>query len=346
MGRAAAPALNPIQNPHLQRKFRPVSPNLSSPPGAPPEPRIVVLGSLNMDIVLRVPKAPAAGETVVGRSIDQIPGGKGANQAVSCARQGARVAMAGCVGDDAHGQALRAALARDGIDTAALRTAEGGEPTGTALILVEDSGQNRIVFVPGANARLALDVPALRAQLAGAAFLVMQFEVPMDQVAHAAALAHDAGCKVLLNPSPVQPLADAMWPHIDTLVVNEIEAEALCGHRADSPPQAARAGQLLRAKGVARVVVTLGAHGAVAVDADGARHHPAPNIQPVDTTAAGDTFLGALAVALGEGQSFDAAVRLGIRAAALCIQQPGAQPSIPQRDAVQQSPLPPDWVAL
>ncbi len=317
-----------------------MSPNPSS------SPRIVVLGSLNMDIVLRVPQAPAAGETLLGRSIHHIPGGKGANQAVSCARQGARVAMVGCVGDDAHGRALREALARDGIDTAALRTAAGGEPTGTALILVEDSGQNRIVMVPGANARVALDEPALRAQLADAAFLVAQFEVPMDQVARAVAVGHDAGCKVLLNPSPVQPIADAMWPRIDTLVVNEVEAETLCGLSADSPRQAALAGQLLRAKGIARVVVTLGARGAVAVDADGARHHPAPKVQPVDTTAAGDTFLGALAVALGEGQSFDAAVRLGIRAAALCIQQPGAQPSIPQRDAVLQSPLPPDWTAL
>jgi len=159
-------------------------------------------------------------------------------------------------------------------------------------------------------------------------------------------VAHDAGCKVLLNPSPVQPIAEPLWPRIDTLVVNEIEAEALCGQVADSPQEAALAGQALRAKGIQRVVVTLGARGAVAVDANGARHHPAPKVQAVDTTAAGDTFLGALAVALGEGQSFDEAVRLGIRAAALCIQQPGAQPSIPQRSAVLQSPMPPDWTAL
>ncbi|BEP50863.1 MULTISPECIES: ribokinase [Variovorax] len=308
-------------------------------------PRIVVLGSLNMDIVLRVPHAPAAGETLLGHSIAHIPGGKGANQAVSCAREGGRVGMIGCVGNDAHGQALRDALGRDGIDTAALRTSPG-EPTGTALILVEDGGQNRIVMIPGANAQAEIDAPALRQQLQGAAFLVTQFEIPMGQVARAISVAHEAGCKVLLNPSPVQPIAEPLWPRIDTLVVNEIEAEALCGQAADSPQEAALAGQALRAKGIARVVVTLGARGAVAIDADGARHHPAPQAQAVDTTAAGDTFLGALAVALGEGQSFDEAVRLGIRAAALCIQQPGAQPSIPQRDAVLQSPLPPDWIAL
>ncbi|WP_447778680.1 ribokinase [Variovorax boronicumulans] len=308
-------------------------------------PRIVVLGSLNMDIVLRVPHAPAAGETLLGRSIDAIPGGKGANQAVSCAREGAQVHMIGCVGDDAHGQALREALARDGIDTSALRT-DTAEPTGTALILVEDSGQNRIVMIPGANARVALDDAALRTQLQGAAFLVAQFETPMDQVARAIAAAHDAGCAVMLNPSPVQTIAEALWPRIDTLVVNEIEAQTLSGQNADSPEEAAQAGQALRARGIARVVVTLGSRGAVAVDADGARHHPAPKVQAVDTTAAGDTFLGALAVALGEGQSFDEAVRLGVRAAALCIQQPGAQPSIPLRDAVLRSPLPPDWITL
>jgi ribokinase len=253
--------------------------------------------------------------------------------------------MIGCVGDDAHGQSLRQALERDGIDTAALRTV-AGEPTGTALILVEDSGQNRIVMIPGANARVEIDEAALKQQVQGAAFLVTQFETPMEQVARAIAVAHDAGCKVLLNPSPVQAIAEPLWPQIDTLVVNEIEAQTLCGQSADSPQEAAQAGQALRAKGIARVVVTLGARGAVAVDADGARHHPAPKVQAVDTTAAGDTFLGALAVALGEGQSFDEAVRLGIRAAALCIQQPGAQPSIPQRDAVLRSPLPPDWITL
>ena len=320
----------------------------STPPSsfsAGEPPRIVVLGSLNMDIVLRVPHAPAAGETLLGRSIAHIPGGKGANQAVSCAREGGRVAMIGCVGNDAHGRALREALTQDGIDTAALRTASA-EPTGTALILVEDSGQNRIVIVPGANAQIEIDEAALRQHLQGAAFLVTQFETPMDQVTRAISVAHGAGCKVLLNPSPVQPIAEPLWPRIDTLVVNEIEAHALCGQAADSPQEAALAGQALRAKGIARVVVTLGARGAVAIDADGARHHPAPKVQAVDTTAAGDTFLGALAVALGEGQPFDEAVRLGIRAAALCIQQPGAQPSIPQRDAVLQSPMPPDWIAL
>ncbi|MDM0042549.1 ribokinase [Variovorax sp. J22G21] len=308
-------------------------------------PRIVVLGSLNMDLVVRVPHAPAAGETLQGHSIHSIPGGKGGNQAVSCARQGAQVSLLGCVGADAHGEALRQALQQDGIDTTAVQI-DPAAPTGTALVMVEDSGQNRIVVIAGANARVEIDDAALAARLDRAAFLVAQFESPLVQVARAMNAAVRAGCKVLLNPSPVQAVDAALWPLIDTLVVNEVEARTLAGQPAEEPRDAAAAGAVLRARGVARVVVTLGAGGAVAIDADGARHHPAPRVQAVDTTAAGDTFLGALAVTLACGGSLDEAVRLGIRAAALCITQPGAQPSIPLRDAVLRSPLPPDWTPL
>jgi len=308
-------------------------------------PRIVVLGSLNMDLVVRVPHAPAAGETLQGHSIQSIPGGKGGNQAVSCARQGAQVSLLGCVGADAHGEALRHALQQDGIDTTAVQI-DSAAPTGTALVMVEDSGQNRIVVIAGANARVEIDDAALAARLDRAAFLVAQFESPLEQVARGIHAAARAGCKVLLNPSPVQTIDDALWPLIDTLVVNEVEARLLAGQPAEQPRDAAAAGAALRARGVARVVVTLGAGGAVAIDADGARHHPAPPVQAVDTTAAGDTFLGALAVTLAGGGSLDEAVRLGIRAAALCITQAGAQPSIPLRDAVLRSPLPPDWTPL
>ncbi|MDB5879591.1 MAG: ribokinase [Variovorax sp.] len=305
----------------------------------------MVLGSLNMDLVLRVPHAPAAGETLEGRSIDHIPGGKGGNQAVGCARQGARVQLVGCVGDDANGRALCDALARDGVDTTSVRI-DASASTGTALVMVDDAGQNRIVVIAGANARVEIDEHAFVEQLRGADFLVAQFETPLIQVARAMHAAKRAGCKVLLNPSPAQPVDDALWPLIDTLVVNEIEAGMLSGQLVDSPQEAAAAGQAMRGRGIARVVVTMGSRGAVAVDAHGARHHTAPVVDVVDTTAAGDTFLGALAVALAGDGDFDEAVRLGIRAAALCITQLGAQPSIPQRNAVLQSPLPPAWTPL
>ena len=309
-------------------------------------PRIVVLGSLNMDLVLRVPHAPGAGETLQGHSIAHIPGGKGGNQAVGCARQGAQVQLVGCVGDDSDGRALCDALAQDGIDTSSVRI-DASATTGTALVMVDDAGQNRIVVIAGANACVEIDEADMAEQLQGADFLVAQFETPLAQVARAMQAARRSGCKVLLNPSPMQAIDDAWWPLIDTLVVNEVEAQMLSGQEADTPQQAAAAGHALRARGIARVVVTLGSRGAVAIDAAGARHHPAMQVKAVDTTAAGDTFLGALAVALASDDGdFDAAVQLGIRAAALCVTQHGAQPSIPQRDAVLQSPLPPAWTVL
>lgn len=310
-----------------------------------PAPAIVVLGSLNMDIVLKVPHAPAAGETLQGHSVQHIPGGKGGNQAVSCARQGARVRLVGCTGADAHGATLRAALQQDGIDTDALRT-DPSLSTGTALVMVEDSGQNRIVVVAGANAAVQLDEPALAAQLASADVFVTQFETPLAQVRRGIELAHSAGCKVVLNPSPMQPVDAALWPLVDTLVVNEGEAGALAGCMVSTAAEAAQAGAALRARGVARVIVTLGAAGAVAIDASGARHHPAPRVPVVDTTAAGDTFLGAVAVALASGALLDDAVALGIRAAALCVTRLGAQPSIPTRADVLQSPPAAPWSTL
>lgn len=308
-------------------------------------PRIVVLGSLNMDLVVRLPRIPAAGETLQGHSIARVPGGKGGNQAVSCARQGARVRLVGSVGDDAHGRALCAALRQDGIDTSAVAI-HPGEPTGTALVMVEDSGQNRIVVIAGANAQLTLDEAAFARSLEGAAFLVAQFETPLAQVLKGLRAARASGTPVLLNPSPVQPVDGAIWPLVDTLVLNEVEAQTLSGMAAESPQQAAAAGIALRALGAGRVVVTLGSAGAVAVDDQGEHYHPATPVRAVDTTAAGDTFLGALAVVLATGGSLDEAVRLGIRAAALCVMAPGAQPSIPRHGAVLASALSPAWRAL
>ncbi|MEO9042844.1 MAG: ribokinase [Rhodoferax sp.] len=323
------------------------APSRAAPAAAGAPARIVVLGSLNMDLVLRVPHTPEAGETLQGRSLSALPGGKGGNQAVSCARQGAAVSLLGRVGSDDYGHALRAALERDGIDHTRVQT-DPNEPTGVALVMVDDAAQNRIVVVAGANA--GVDVNAddsdLAQRLRGAAFLLAQLETPLAQVVTAAALAHRVGCKVMLNPSPAQALPAQLWPLLDTLVVNEIEARFFSGMVADTPARAAMAACALRELGVARVVVTLGAAGAIAADAQGCRHHPALVVNAVDTTAAGDTFLGALAVTLANGQSFDDAVRHGIRAAALCVTQVGAQPSIPDRNAVLHSAEPPDWITL
>jgi ribokinase len=317
---------------------------MTTPPSTP-SPCIAVLGSLNMDLVLQVQHAPGAGETVLAQGLHYMPGGKGGNQAVACARQGAQVHLLGRVGNDAHGATLRAELERDGIDHSAVLT-DPEAPTGLAAITVEASGQNRIVVVPGANARFTLDDPALQSLMTRASALVMQLESPMPQVLAAAQCAHSAGRRVVFNPSPIQPLPEALLPLVDVLVVNEVEAAALAGSAVETPAQAAQAAQALRNMGPSQVVVTLGAAGAVAADATGSRYHPGRKVQAVDTTAAGDTFLGALTVALAEGQTLDLAVREGIRASALCVTQAGAQPSIPTRAAVAQSPLPPDWSPL
>lgn len=308
-------------------------------------PSIAVVGSLNMDLVLQVSHAPGPGETVLAQALHLLPGGKGGNQAVACARQGARVHLFGRVGDDAYGRTLRAGLAQDGIDHSGVQT-DPTEPTGVAAITVDAAAQNRIVVVAGANGRFALDASALGAVLPHAHCLVMQFETPLPQVLAAARQAQAAGCRVLLNPSPIQSLPEALWPLVHTLVVNEVEAAALAGSAVETVADAAMAAQTLRGLGPEQVVVTLGAAGAVAADASGCSHHPGMAVKAVDTTAAGDTFLGALAVALARGEPLNTAVQGGIRAAALCVTQAGAQPSIPTRAAVEASPQPPDWTPL
>lgn len=297
-------------------------------------PRIVVLGSLNMDLVLRVPHMPRAGETMLGQSLSQVPGGKGGNQAVSCARQGAAVSLLSCVGEDAYADQLLAGLIADHIDVQHVQRS-ARDATGVAVISVDDSAQNQIVVVPGANLRLQVTEPVLRPLLQDAAYVVLQFETPLEEVDQALRRARAVGCKTVLNPSPVQPLPDAWWPRIDVLVVNEAEAAQLSGSPVDSPESAARAARWLQAKGAGQVVVTLGSQGAVCCDqaADGAEApahwHRAPQVQAVDTTAAGDTFLGALTVQLASGASLDEATQWAIRAAAICVTRAGAQPSIP-----------------
>ncbi|MDR3368643.1 ribokinase [Rhodoferax sp.] len=309
-------------------------------------PTVVCLGSLNMDLVLQVQRVPAEGETVQGETIRYVPGGKGANQAVSCARQGARVSMIGRVGPDHHGTTLCDALAQDGIDVRNVAT-DPHEPTGVALVMVEATGLNRIVVIAGANGKVQLDEAQLAHCLSGAQFLVMQFEVPMAQVLLAAQVARRLGCKVVLNPSPAKPMPEALWSLVDVMIVNETEAHFLTGMSPDTDPQvAAEVGRQLRANGVSQAVVTLGALGAVATDSSGSTYHPAPHVQVVDTTAAGDTFLGVVTVALARQQSLSASVDLGIRASTLCVQTLGAQPSIPTLAQTLRNTAVPAWSHL
>ncbi|WP_344335146.1 ribokinase, partial [Streptomyces globosus] len=279
---------------------------------------ITVLGSTNMDLVAYVPKAPRLGETVTGREFRTAPGGKGANQAVAAARLGARVAMIGAVGADAFGVRLRSALTAAGVDTCGLRTVEGA--SGTAHITVDDEGGNSIIVVPGANGLVTGLESGDEERIAASGTLLLQLEVPLSAVAAAARAARAHGVRTVLTPAPVQPLPPDLPDAVDLLVPNEHEAAALTGL---TDPRQAAAALLER---FPEVVVTLGAAGALhAARGEEPYAVPAPRVGAVDTTAAGDTFAGALAVALGEGRPMREAMARAAAAAALSVQRPGAQ---------------------
>ncbi|MEU7555914.1 ribokinase [Streptomyces sp. NPDC044571] len=283
---------------------------------------IAVLGSTNMDLVAYVAKAPRLGETVTGREFRTVPGGKGANQAVAAARSGGEVVMIGAVGADEFGVRLRSALAQAGVETAALRTVEGA--SGTAHITVDDEGGNSIIVIPGANARVTGLEAGDESRIGAADSLLLQLEVPLSAVLAGARAARAHGVRTVLTPAPAQPLPAELLAVVDLLVPNEHEAAALTG--LTDPHQAAAA--LLHE--VPEVVITLGAAGSLyAARGQEPLTVPAPRVRAVDTTAAGDTFVGALAVALGEGRPVPEALAWAASAAALSVQRPGAQDSMP-----------------
>lgn len=299
---------------------------------------IVVLGSVNTDLVLQCADLPLPGQTILGDGFRTLTGGKGANQAVAAARLGAPVAFIGCVGDDGFGRTARELLAAEGIDTAHLHTIAGTN-TGVAMILVERSGQNCIALAAGANAALRpAHVDDAAALIEGAAMLICQLESPLDAVQRAIDIAHAAGVTVLLNPAPVQPLPADLLAKVDVLVPNETEAAALTGLPPAAPFDAARAAAQLRGQGPRTVIVTLGSAGALVSDAAGAVHVAAPRVQAVDTTGAGDTFIGAYAAARCAGAGLHQAITHGQRAAALSVTRAGAMASMPRAQELQTLP--------
>ncbi|MGW2568415.1 ribokinase [Streptomyces sp. NPDC001537] len=289
---------------------------------------IVVLGSTNMDLVTYVEKAPQRGETVAGREFRTVPGGKGANQAIAAARAGATVSVIGAVGNDAFGTRLRATLELSGVDTDLLRTVEG--PSGTAHIVVDDKGGNSIVVIPGANGTVDHLVPGDDSLIASADALLLQLEIPLAAVLAGARAARAHGIRTILTPAPAQPLPPELLAATELLVPNEHEATVLTG-RTD-PADAATA--LLEQ--VPEVVVTLGSEGSLYA-ARGAEPLtvPAPQVTAVDTTGAGDTFVGALSVALAEGRPMRSALAWAGAAAALSVQRPGASASMPCRPEIE-----------
>ncbi|MEU6066559.1 MULTISPECIES: ribokinase [Streptomyces] len=289
---------------------------------------IAVLGSLNMDLVAYVEKAPQLGETVTGREFRTIPGGKGANQAIAAARAGATVSMIGAVGNDVFGSRLRDTLEHSGVDTDDLRTMEGS--SGTAHIVVDDEGGNSIVVVPGANATVDHLSPGDEGVIASADALLLQLEIPTAAVLAGAEAARRHGVRTILTPAPAQPLPPGLLAATDLLVPNEHEATALTGR-----PDPREAADVLLEQ-VPEVVVTLGAAGCLYLTRGaGPLVVPAPGVTAVDSTGAGDTFVGALAVALSEERPIREALTWAAAAAAVSVQREGASASMPYRPEIE-----------
>lgn len=291
---------------------------------------LVVVGSLNMDLVVRSPRHPLPGETLLGSNFMTFPGGKGANQAVAATRVGGIVNMVGRVGNDEFGGVLLQNLAAAGVNAAhVLRDAEAA--TGVALITVSDDGQNTIVVAPGANWQVSpADVQAAYPAFEEASVLMLQLEIPLPAVTRAAEEARRRHMQVILNPAPAQPLEPSLLRQVDFLVPNRSELALLTG--AEDVEAGARA--LLKV-GVKCVVVTLGDEGAVVWNTEGATAIAPHRVAAVDTTAAGDAFVGAFAVALSQGRSPVEAARWGNAAGAVAVTRPGAQPSLPSRAEVE-----------
>ncbi|MGI0115782.1 ribokinase [Zooshikella sp. RANM57] len=295
-----------------------------------------VLGSVNADHMLQVPYFPKPGETLAGDHYQLTGGGKGANQAVAAARLKGHVVFVACVGDDAVGHQFCHDFQMDGIDTNRV-TAIKDVPTGTALILVNSQGENCIALHPGANSELtpSLIMPWLT-ELETVHTLLMQLETPIETVTLAAKSAQKQGVNVILNPAPAQPLSDELLAAVDIITPNETEASLLTGVMVNDIDSAKMAADVLHKKGISKVLITMGKAGVLFSHAGEQHYYPGFDVKAVDTTAAGDTFNGALAVALTEGLSMAEAIYLAQAAAAISVTRLGAQSAIPERAEVEQ----------
>lgn len=296
--------------------------------------KIVVVGSSNMDMIIKVPRLPVPGETVIGGNFSVALGGKGANQAVSAARMGGDVTFVGRIGDDVFGQQALQGLKDDCVKTSYV-VKDSQRPSGVAQIVVDEEGKNIIAVASGANQFLdEQDIINARNAILSADILMLQLEIPIQTVRFAAKLAHENNIRVILNPAPACPLDDELLGYISVLTPNQREAEALTGIAITDDRSAELAGRILLERGLTRVIITLGEKGAMVIDNGGAEHVPAFRIKSVDTTAASDVFNGALAVALAEGKNFYESVRFANAAAAISATRMGAQSSVPTREEV------------
>jgi ribokinase len=297
---------------------------------------VVVVGSMNMDFVVKVACAPIAGETLPGEEFHTIPGGKGANQAVAIARLGGKVAMVGRVGKDSFGEQLSANLVFQHVDNSHIHI-DTQAPTGVALIVVDETGENRIIVIPGANGKInKTDIFEASEMIVGARLLLMQFEIPIDVVEYTADLAFDRHVPLLLNPAPAYPVSENLLKKITYLVLNETEAQTITGQEVNSPKAARHVAELLVSKGPQVVILTMGAMGAVLADKNTSQLFPAYKVTSVDTTAAGDAFIGGLSVTLLEDIPMNDKVCFANAAGALATTKMGAQTSLPSRQEVEE----------
>lgn len=290
---------------------------------------IVIIGSSNTDMVIKTSKLPLPGETILGGTFYTNPGGKGANQAVAASRLGGSVSFVAKVGNDMFGNQAKQLFENEEINTNFVFT-DDSNPSGVALITVDECGENCIVVAPGANGNLTCeDIDRARMAIETSSIVLLQLEIPIETVMYAADLAVNAGKRVILNPAPATKLPDELLMKLSVITPNETEAEILTGIRVTDIDSVERAAHILHSKGIPVVIITLGSKGSFYYFGDGFTMIPAPKVETVDTTAAGDVFNGALAVALAKGLEMEGAIRMANRAASISVTRMGAQSSAP-----------------
>ena len=296
--------------------------------------QVTVVGSFMYDLVATVPRRPKTGETLVGNTFGMFLGGKGANQAIAASRAGSKVTMVGRLGNDFFGKQFLEKFSREGINTDFV-TQDDENGTGVAMPLIDASGDNSIVIIPQANMALTVEnINQAQSTIADADVLVIQCEVPMDANQRAAEIAKQNDTLVILNPAPAQLIPDQILKLVDIIIPNEIETETLTGLPTKTENEVLVAGRNLLSKGVETVILTLGDRGSLLLNEDGEKLIPAFDVSVVDTTAAGDSFCGVLAASLANGISINLSVEIANAAGALAVTKLGAEPSLPQRDAI------------
>ena len=295
--------------------------------------KIVIIGSSNVDLTVRTSHIPSKGETIFGAAPQTAFGGKGANQAVAVSRLGGDVSFITKVGADSYGNMMAENLVKEGI-AAETVIRDAAAPSGVAWICVDDNGDNSIIVMPGANCTMTKeDIVPFLSLIKEADYLLMQLETPLEVVEHAASIAYENGVKVVLNPAPAQPLSDDLLSKTYLLTPNEKECRLLCGENASEDVRTNA--EFLLAKGVKNIIVTLGEKGSLLCNASGQAEVPAVKVNAVDTVAAGDTYNGALVVALSEGKTLTEAMAFATKASAIAVTRFGAQPSVPYRSEIK-----------